>query len=477
MAFIRKWLKAYFGSIIGTCVGFPIFVSAATVFFYISPPLPLTILPKELSTSNWYAPVYGFLATCIATLLFAIPRSHFATAEGANVRIYRLLKSGQSELKARLGIEDYPDRTPRPMSLKEQLEATGMNTTDGRCSVVALREAYATYHDICDSLCDDHSGLQWVFGTGYVNTWGLLHRAEEALVEVEPVPAVIREAIEDQLSIDKSAIGNRDELLDKLIQAVKDLDPEAMVYFKEQQPDKNYTTLAKEIEKQNNVLCKVVNTLNQSASANEYIDPQELNLHSFISPTPQVEIRARAAIREVKHTLNRFREERRAGLVRARNHLLISIAITGFVTHLLLCMVILLDLPPFNTHQPYVIAGSAFYIVGAIAGLFGRFYNESVQGRVDEDQGLFLARLIAVPLLSGLAGIGGVFVTVMLPAVTGQGPISLAKIFSLNPQYLFAAAIFGFTPNLIIKSFQQKSEKYASDLASTRSGEGPSDQN
>src|SRR5438105_14400474 len=71
----------------------------------------------------------------------------------------------------------------------------------------------------------------------------------------------------------------------------------------------------------------------------------------------------------------------------------------------------------------------------------------------------------AHPLLPGLAGIGGVLLTAMLyttlvnvppPAPTGSAS-SLHTLFQFDdPRYLLAAAIFGLTPNLIIKSLQQR---------------------
>lgn len=99
---------------------------------------------------------------------------------------------------------------------------------------------------ICDYyvyLLDHRTGLRWVTGMGYLNVWSLLHRAEEALVKVEPPEMVLRGALHDKLAIQNSTLQQRDELLDKLIQAVTDLDPIGAIYFKEHQPDTNYELL------------------------------------------------------------------------------------------------------------------------------------------------------------------------------------------------------------------------------------------
>ncbi len=193
------------------------------------------------------------------------------------------------------------------------------------------------------------------------------------------------------------------------------------------------------------------------------------NVNTQKTPTPESMARARAVLRDIKHRLNQFSEDLWLRLVRARNHLLISIAVTGFVTHLLLCITILLDQPPHSS-QKTIIAATMFYLVGAISGLFGRFYQESTSNSAADDHGLFLARMVAVPLLSGLAGIGGVFITAALSAVAGQKSIS--TFFDPNSlQFLFIAAIFGFAPNQIFKSLQQRSHEYATLLEKAKVGQ------
>jgi hypothetical protein len=48
---------------------------------------------------------------------------------------------------------------------------------------------------------------------------------------------------------------------------------------------------------------------------------------------------------------------------------------------------------------------------------------------------------------------------------------SLFYLSHPSSQLLLAAAFFGLTPNLIIRSLQQRGEKYASDLKSSKTGE------
>ncbi len=46
-------------------------------------------------------------------------------------------------------------------------------------------------------------------------------------------------------------------------------------------------------------------------------------------------------------------------------------------------------------------------------------------------------------------------------------PIMFSALFSLDPRLLLAAAIFGVTPNLVIKGLQQKADEYATELKSS----------
>lgn len=240
-----------------------------------------------------------------------------------------------------------------------------------------------------------------------------------------------------------------------MLQAVKDINPEAMAYFEELQSDKNYAHLF------------------DPPAVHQHAPAMKLLVDFFKKKKPMQPARsnemAREAIRQVKHTLNLYQDHLRETLVRLRNHVLISIALTGFVTYLLLCNIIL-----WNALPPAISTATAYYMIGVIGGLFVRFYNESNNKDAPEDYGLFLSRLIATPLLSGLAGIGGVLITATVSTLGGNGSaISLDTIFKYPPNldYLIAAAIFGSAPNLIIGTLQQRAQRYTTELQNSK-GEG-----
>lgn len=146
--------------------------------------------------------------------------------------------------------------------------------------------------------------------------------------------------------------------------------------------------------------------------------------------------------------------------------------VTGLVTHILLFITIVMSsITDKLSIRGGIMAATAFYMVGAVSGLFGRFYNEVNANTAVDDFGLSLARLIATPLLSGLAGIGGVIITLVLSdTLTSAKSIPLESIFTFDPGYLLTAAAFGLAPNLIISGLQQRTAKYASDLQKSKGG-------
>jgi hypothetical protein len=152
--------------------------------------------------------------------------------------------------------------------------------------------------------------------------------------------------------------------------------------------------------------------------------------------------------------------------------------------------------------------------VGAIVGLFNRLGADSEAESAVDDYGLARARLVHTPLFCGLAAVGGVVITALLPVVlnvaavtpraatasptavsaparqatgnptlttgaaataaatadSGQEAPSLVAIFDLqrHPFGLVIAAIFGLTPRLLIRRLQEQTDRYKADLRSTK---------
>ena len=98
-------------------------------------------------------------------------------------------------------------------------------------------------------------------------------------------------------------------------------------------------------------------------------------------------------------------------------------------------------------------AATIFYFVGGLVGLFIRLYNQSKTDTSIDDFRLATAHLIAAPLYSGLAAIGGVLV--------------VQRDLALNVANILIAAAFGLTPSLLTSAIQKEADQYKTDLKST----------
>ena len=278
---------------------------------------------------------------------------------------YAQMRERWLRLKARLGLQEDEQGNLTHMDMDKLQKDVGLDISEPY-QKLALREAYALCRGISRNLCSADTGLRWVSGSGYTSTWNLIHRAEEALIEIEPVEAVLRGTMHDMFSIKGSTMNNGDELLDKLILAVHDLDPLASTYFSEHQPDKSrdrlLNKLIQTVTSEKEVLRQIAARFNilLKHGDNATDDDDEIEV---VTPTDKkLQARARFALREIRRTLNGFRDGIWDGLVRARNRLLGTIALTGVVTHILLCTAILAEgVDTHTTNRDAIIAATAFY--------------------------------------------------------------------------------------------------------------------
>lgn len=319
-------------------------------------------------------------------------------------------------------------------------------------------------------------GLPWVLAVGYVNAWKRLHRAEESLIEVVPAETVIAWALYDEMRLQGSTVTNSADLLAKVRQAVDAIDPCAKKYFKAA------TTLAAPVMITTpsplvngcvgtfycqtltanggtppyvwslsqstlpnglalsasgalsgqptgagafNFTVRVTDSASVTATRafNLTIDPQATSSTSPPQPAPATggyggcdvdpKAVARAVLRTVRRAINEFRDDRWGGMVVARNRLFGTMIFTGLTAYALLAIAIISE-----AHKSAIAAASAFYLVGATIGLLSRLRSESQSDSGVEDYGLSTARLIALPLFSGLAAIGGVVLMAMLPGAS-----------------------------------------------------------
>jgi hypothetical protein len=119
-------------------------------------------------------------------------------------------------------------------------------------------------------------------------------------------------------------------------------------------------------------------------------------------------------------------------------------------------------------------AVAAYFLVGALTGLFARSQAEWTADTAVGDFGLSTARLLHVPWLSGLSAVAGVLVTSVIDnQFMSQNPnnTEIATLFEYRPPLFIVAAVFGLTPDLIIRRLTQQAEVYKGDLQSTETSQ------
>jgi hypothetical protein len=443
----RSWLNFFRGYGTALIMGLPmlpIVVSAVTIVIYLSNP----------SDSGWVSIVSGAVFTYIAWWLISLLLIPLTSPRNANSRSYGLLESRLHQLETRLYTirNEHPDERVLP-----------------EYQQVALNEAFDKLQEISEDLYASNTRLPWAMGYGYINIWGKLHRAEEALVEVEPQEMTMRGAMHDKMAIAGSQISNRDELLNKLRYATKKLDPSMSGLFK------SVAAAALPGEAESPEVQQLEHDVQQIAhhiglKLDRDPSSSSSNSRTRSSHDGEDDGRARLTLREVRRSLNEYRDHLWEGLVRARNNLLGVTFVTGVGTHVLLCIAILALTSANAESRATIIAAASYYMLGAIAGLFGRIGQATLANIAVDDYGLALAQIMSRPLYSGLAGLGGVLVSSTVLSISSQNGVNaLQGVFTpVRPDFLIVAAAFGLTPNLIAGGLQNQTNKLLSALRSSK---------
>lgn len=412
--------QSFRGALLGVVPSVPFLAVVAMLAIYAAPAGTALGQFDPWLAGTIFAVGIGLLATLARWLII-----QDTSAEGANSTSFDEIRERLAAITARLS-----------------LAAERIDDDEG--NQMALREVQAWRAQILAELATH--GPEWVLGTAYVNVWKLVHRAEEALLALLPIPNLMSEALFDEQRLASSEMGERDELLTRLRLAVAGLDQSGAKYLSQQ--------------------------------------PAVPAVQTVVSPPDPMAPRvARGVLREIRLTIDDFRDQKWGNIVRARNHLLRTLTITGLVTYLgtLLALDLSPKPTPFDPRTDAMIAAAVFYLVGALVGLFNRLSSESNTGADMEDYGLTEARLALTPVLSGLAAIGGVYATAMLTGtltgvVGGAGAsgtaLSLPSIgavmnLSSNPFAVLVAAVFGLSPATLISSLQAQADKYKGALQST----------
>src|SRR5947207_2201889 len=204
----------YGAALIATSSLVPVIASFISVVFFIA--IPQSLWPRL------FAPLCGAAITLLAWFILAVPFIRYTAVDRSNAARYDLLLSRLCQLESWFKILE-PEQTPK------------FNSLYAICKQEVRKSLDAIYEGLKEK------NASWVLGIGYVNIWKLLHRADEAFIHIEPVEAVIHNALHDEMSLQNSTLTNKEDLLKKLRKAVKMLDQRAAMYLNQQPPQEEKT--------------------------------------------------------------------------------------------------------------------------------------------------------------------------------------------------------------------------------------------
>ena len=313
----------------------------------------------------------------------------------------------------------------------------------------------------------------WVTGAGYIELWHRIHRAQEAMIKLEPLSEVAEGAMRDDERLRDANIANRERLLDRLRSAVAVFEaPGADGYLRYLPQCKEYNDINRlgALDSDGGMPNGDGGTPGAGANETPLRTEATLRIEEVEATKEKLRPQAIAILAETRYEINRFRDNSWEGIVNARNHLLDTSMNLGLMTYALLVFTLVM------TPEPTAILWAVIYfLIGAITALFARARIEWSTASAVDDFGLTRARLLHLPWLAGLAAVGGVLVTAVLgpqlvPSSSSETAPALAAVFTgENASLLLVAAVFGLTPDLIIRRLEQQTEKYKADLESTQS--------
>jgi hypothetical protein len=339
-------------------------------------------------------------------------------------------------------------------------------------------EAQANVMGIVGRTIDDLNkpGLRWVTRTGFNGGWTAYHNAEEDFISFAPSQWIQDVAINDILRLFGSKMKRAKKLREHLGRSLIELDPNLKPYVTRLVPEAE-AIKAKETTvddaKQDVGPSETSDTATTSAgpqatteadrptTKEEPVRPRLFSCACWIAAAlalgrskrwsskaadvapvtdndlsdqeakkqaPQTatgpstaDQRSRLVILSTHRALNAYRGAGWAELGRARWHLTLTTTVTGMFAFLVLALALVRNIG--NTE---LTAGWAYFLVGAVAGLFLRLYFASSEQHVSDDYGLDAARLYQTPLLCGVAAVIGV---VLMASIAGSNVGDL-----LNPE-------------------------------------------
>jgi hypothetical protein len=380
-----------------------------------------------------HAVTIGASVALLTWLVVALFTRNCVTPNSADSRNYHLIREKLDRLENRTKCLCEESQNMANTNGKESINNVGINGTTRTIVCKQVLQECREIRRILNSV-----GMPWATRLGYIELLRRIHRAEEGLIKVQPTIEVLGGAMRDELRLSDSNMTNRESLLKRLRSAVAVLDSTEI--------DENLSYVEKPEGKLGN----------PTRSDNER---QKQDIHE----------KAINILSEIRYEINYFRDKGSEGIIHARIRLSATSVALGSVTYVLLALSIFADAPP-----KAILAATAYFLVGALTGLFARSQAEWTADTAVGDFGLSSARLLHVPWLSGLAAVAGVLVTSVADnqfMSHGLNDRSLTAIFDFTPSLFIVAAVFGLTPDLLIRRLTQQAEIYKGDLQSTETSQ------
>jgi hypothetical protein len=380
----------------------------------------------------------GIGATVLAWTASAFPGSALASRRRAQMRAYDALIQRCGVLESRVR--------------SERVRVTAAGVEHDPHAEKALEEAECRLGAVSRELHEKATAgpkLRWVLASGYTGLRRELHRVEEALYSVESESQLVGDVIHDDLSLEDSGLRNRFTLRRMIRDALGVVSPGAS------------HTLLRPVP-----ALPAASALAGAAAAGDATGSIGLT-----------NAEAREALREVRFAINDYRDDIMDSFALGRNKLIWTFLAVAVTTYAFVGLGMLFGIP-----RTALVSVSVLFLVGSLVGLFNRLRVESSRSSTVEDYGLYLARLVTGALLSGLAGVAGVYLIAQAPAFltpltsTTAGaassvqvlpaPKNLADVYNLttNQLALFVAAVFGLAPSTLTARLQAQVDRLERDL-------------
>lgn len=177
------------------------------------------------------------------------------------------------------------------------------------------------------------------------------------------------------------------------------------------------------------------------------------------------DLAVRPQLRAIRAAVNEFRDSRFETLVRNRIHVDRVSLLLGLTAWGLVCLAIL-----GRVGAAAVTWASVLYLVGAATGLLTQL-RSGISETLEDVFGYGQASLRQTVLMSGLAGVGGVFLTLLASAATNDiTHLAVADALPFTAFSVVTAAFFGFAPGTLTDRLNTWAKTNLKELESTTAG-------